>query len=241
MGWFNGWFGTRWYAMLYSHRNEEDAKALVGPLIAKGNLQPGQRILDMGCGRGRHAAIFARNNMQVTGIDISPESIAIAREAVPEATFVVHDIREPFATNMFDAVVCLFTSLGYSDDRRDDHRAIEAAAQALKPGGLFVVDVLNGEYVSRNLVAAETKVIDGVRFDISRMRQGDDIVKQIRVGHAGGKEEYEERVHAWTLPEMDALIQRAGLRLEDTTDGTCLAPFNPEQSERMMAWSRKAP
>lgn len=239
MGWFNGWFGTRWYALLYSHRNEEDAEALVKPLINKGKLRPGQSVLDMACGRGRHAAIFAREGMEVTGIDISSESIDIAKRTVPGARFMVHDIREPIARNAFDSAVCLFTSLGYSDDREDDHKAVRAAAAALKPRGLFVLDLLNGRQVAQCLVPVETRVVEGVRFDIRRAMRGRDIVKQIKVTHGGATEEYEECVHAWTRPEVEEMILDAGLTLEDVTDETCLRAFDGERSKRIVAWARK--
>ncbi|MBZ0207128.1 MAG: class I SAM-dependent methyltransferase [Flavobacteriales bacterium] len=239
MGWFKGWFSTRWYKMLYTHRGEEDAAELVLPLIAKGELRRGQSVLDMACGRGRHAAILARKGMQVTGIDLSAASIQEAARVVPAAHFEVFDIRVPYASDRFDAVVCLFTSLGYTKDRQDDQRAVTAAAEALKSNGLFVLDLLNGDLVSRHLVPLETKVIDGVRFRIERKLEGGDIVKRIQVEHPGGKEQFEERVHAWSLPEVTAMITKAGLVVEDVTDGTCRNAFDPERSNRIITWARK--
>ncbi|MCC6840324.1 MAG: class I SAM-dependent methyltransferase [Flavobacteriales bacterium] len=239
MGCFNGWFGTRWYTLLYAHRDEADAARLVLPLIEKGGLRRGQTVLDMACGRGRHAAVFAREGLQVTGLDLSEASIHQARQAVPNAHFVVHDIREPFATSRFDAAVCLFTSLGYSDDRAGDLRAVAAAAQALKPDGLFVLDLLNGDVVADQLTSSETKIIQGVRFHIRRSMDGGDIVKQIMVEHGGGVEEYQERVHAWSLPTVRELVRKAGLQVEDVTDGSCHRPFDVQQSERIVLWARK--
>ncbi len=239
MGWFNGWFSTPWYKILYSHRDVEDAADLVLPMIEKGRLRPGQFVLDMGCGRGRHAAIFAKAGMKVTGIDLSEASIEDAIQKVPDAHFEVHDIREPYATEGFDAVVCLFTSLGYSEDRKDDRDAVVAAATALKPGGLFVLDLMNGELVARHLVPTGNKVIDGVHFRIERRLEGSDIVKSILVQHNGEEHAYEERVHAWKLPEITSMIEQAGLVLEDITDGSCLRSFDPERSDRIIAWARK--
>lgn len=239
MGWFNGWFGTPWYAMLYSHRDEEDAAILVEPLVAKGALRPGDKVLDLACGRGRHAAVFDRLGLEVTGLDLSRQSIREAKQAMPNAHFEVFDIREPYAINTFDAAVCLFTSLGYSNDREDDQLAVNAATKALKPGGLFVLDLLNGRLAAGNLVRKEQKVINGVRFDIRRKLQGDDIVKQITVNHTMGQEEYEERVHAWSLPEVQAMLAKAGLDLQEATDCTCLRPFDAGLSDRMVLWAKK--
>lgn len=241
MGWFNGWFGTRWYAMLYSHRDEEDAAKLVWPVIAKGGLKPGQLVLDMACGRGRHAAIFAQAGMDVTGIDLSPQSIEEAREKVPGAHFEVFDIRSPHADNRFDAVVCLFNSLGYSPDRADDQRAVNAAAAALKPGGLFVLDLLNADHAVQHIVPCETQDIGDARFHLLRGVEGTNIVKRILVEHHGRTETYVERVHAWALPEVEDLIRLSGLVMEDVTDETCLQSFAPDRSGRIVAWARKKP
>lgn len=238
-GCFNGWFGTPWYALLYGHRNEDDAREMLEPMMAKAGLLPGNRVLDLACGRGRHAAVLVRKGLEVTGIDISPESIKEAREAAPTAHFDVFDIREPYATAAYDAVICLFTSLGYTDDREDDARAVQAAAQALKHNGLFILDLMNGRHVSANLVREEVKEVEGVRFEINRMMEGTDVLKQIRVTHPGGEDVYEERVHAWDLPEVESMVARAGLRVEEVTDGSCQLPFDPERSERMVTWARK--
>lgn len=239
MGWFNGWFGTPWYKILYRHRDAEDAADLVLPLIVKAGLRPGQQVLDMACGRGRHAAVLVRAGMVVTGIDISQESIEEARAEVPGARFEVHDIRRPYASGHFDAVTCLFTSLGYSDDRADDHAAVSAAAVALKPGGRYVLDLMNGELVRQQLITNEEQLIDGVRFSIQRGLEGADIVKRIRVQHPGGIEDFEERVHAWRLDEVAAMVEQAGLALEDVTDGSCGHPFDPRVSDRFIIWARK--
>lgn len=238
-GCFNGWFGTPWYALLYSHRDETDAENMVLPLIAKGGLVPGQTVLDLACGRGRHAAVFTREGLCVTGVDLSEASLMEARRSAPEAHFERHDIRVPYADGRFDAVVCLFTSLGYTNDRADDQQAVVAAAQALKPGGLFVLDLMNGDLVAERLTPREIKVVEGVRFQINRSLEDGDIVKRIRVEHAHGTEKFEERVHAWSLTVVQDLIQKAGLHLEDVTDGTCQNTFEPHRSDRIVVWARK--
>jgi SAM-dependent methyltransferase len=239
MGLFNGWFGTRWYSMLYGHRDESDAVATALPIIGKLGLGTGDRMLDMGCGRGRHAGVFSRNGLSVTGIDLSAESLAEAAKRVPEGHFEVFDIRKPYAQGCFDAVVCLFTCLGYSGDRRDDQRAVNAAASALRPQGAFVLDLLNGPWVCRHLVPEESMDICGIHFHIKRSIEHGNVVKRITVTENGRQCSFEERVHAWDVEEVKEMVLAAGLGLEELTDGSMTASFDPRGSDRIVAWTRK--
>ena len=130
MAWYRTWFGTPYYKLLYGHRDEDDAEVWVSTILRRCEAGPGTTVLDMACGRGRHARWFAEVGCDVTGIDLSAESIAEARHDVPSAHFAVHDIRVPFASAAFDLVVCLFTSLGYFEDEDDDRKALAAAFAA---------------------------------------------------------------------------------------------------------------
>ncbi len=239
MAWYTEWFGTRYYKLLYGHRDQRDAKAWVNTILGRSGLAVGAELLDMGCGRGRHAGLFAERGLRVTGIDLSAESISEARSAWPQATFAVHDMRTAFARERFDAVVCLFTSLGYSADRTDDQQAIDAASAALKPGALFVLDVLNGAIVRKDLVEENCQMEGEVRFTLQRRVEGDTIIKDIHVDDQGCSHRFIERVHAWTADEVQAMIARAGLLLEEMTDGPDTTPFDPLVSDRIVAWARK--
>ena len=239
MAWYTEWFGTRYYKLLYGHRDEDDARAWVDVILQRCRLVPGAEVLDMGCGRGRHARWFASHGLKVTGIDLSAESIDDARSYCPDAVFTVHDMRTDFATDRFDAVVCLFTSLGYSTDRADDQRAIDAAAHALKHGGLLVLDLLNGATARKDLIQEDCQVESNVRFTLQRRVEGDTIVKDIHVDDQGCSHRFTERVHAWTVEEVRAMVARAGLAVEDVTDGPEPELFDPLRSDRIVVWARK--
>ena len=239
MAWYTEWFGTRYYKLLYGHRDEDDARAWVGAILQRSGLARGAELLDMGCGRGRHARWFAEQGLKVTGIDLSAQSIADAEVYCPGATFSVHDMRVAFATDRFDAVVCLFTSLGYSTDRTDDQRAVNGAAQALKPGGLFVLDLLNGAIVRKELVQEDCQIESEVRFTMQRRVEGDTIVKDIHVDDQGCSHRFTERVHAWTVEEVRAMVGKAGLAVDAVTDGPDPEPFDPLTSDRIVVWAHK--
>jgi SAM-dependent methyltransferase len=239
MAWYKEWFGTRYYKLLYGHRDEQDARAWVDVIVQHGGMRPGMRLLDLGCGRGRHARLFAEHGLKVTGIDLSSASIDDARSEGPGVEFLVHDMRKPFAREQYDAVVCLFTSLGYSEDRADDQRAVENAALALVPGGLLVLDLLNGALVRAGLVEEECQRSGDVYFTIRRCVEVNDIVKRIRVAERGEEHEFMERVHAWTRAEVCAMVERAGLRIGSVTEGPDPRPFDEGRSPRIVVWARK--
>jgi len=241
MGWFTHWFGTRYYASLYGHRDEHEARAWVATILGRWGLPVGSRVLDMGCGRGRHTRWFAEAGMRVTGIDLSPACIGHAMEAVPAAEFLVHDMREPLGDERFDAGCCLFTSLGYSDSAEDDLRALRATWRSLVPGGRFVLDFMNAPLATRDMLREEVRrpVDGGPVFHITRTVEGGAVVKRIRVEDGAEVHHFEERVRAMPPAELEALATEAGFLIEDRTDGPEALPFDPERSRHFVLWTRK--
>lgn len=239
MDWYKHWFGTRYYALLYGHRDDADASAWVEAIAARWALPAGSAIMDMACGRGRHARHFAQLGLHVTGIDISESSIADARSSVPAAEFHVRDMRSVFWREHFDAICCLFTSLGYFETLDDDQQVFHAASLALKPGGFFTVDFMNIAVVLRDLVEKEELEREGIRFSIHRSLHDGVLVKRVTVEDGASIKCFEERVQALDHHAMAAMARKAGLEVIDITDGPVLAPFDPDRSQRFVLWTRK--
>jgi SAM-dependent methyltransferase len=239
MGWFKTWFGTRYYALLYGHRDEQDAQNWVDAIIGRWQLPVGSSVLDIGCGRGRHAGLFARAGMQVTGLDLSEQSIEEARIAWPKVEFHVHDMRHPFADERFDAAVCLFTTLGYFDTLQDDLAVLRAAYGALRPGGRLVIDFMNTPKVLANLVNEEELEREGVRFHVLRAVEEGVVVKRIAVSDAGHTSHYEERVQALTPESLERMALEVGFIMEGRTDGPKSKPYITELSERYVLWLKR--
>lgn len=123
-------------------------------VLKKLKLEKGSSLLDLCCGPGRHAVEFARRGMKVTGLDYSAEYL---REAETRAKnkkvplrLVRGDMRRMPFRGEFDAAVNLFTSFGYFPGFSDDIRTLKGVARALKPGGVFLIDVVNGALVRKN-------------------------------------------------------------------------------------------
>ena len=78
--WFAEWFDTSYYHTLYQHRNDPEAKEFIERLVAHLSLKPGTKVLDLACGKGRHSIYLNQMGFQVTGADLSSNSITIAKE-----------------------------------------------------------------------------------------------------------------------------------------------------------------
>src|SRR5437016_12854634 len=117
--WWRTWFGPR-YLELYDETLTERTPAEIDRLEALLQLHPPRRILDLPCGQGRHAIELARRGYEVTGVDLSPYMLAVAKERAEAngvgVRWLAGDMREPLPGEVFDLVLNLFTSLGYFDD-----------------------------------------------------------------------------------------------------------------------------
>jgi SAM-dependent methyltransferase len=148
--WHNGFFRNSFYNPA-SPAAVEKAPSEAAFVLKQLGLEKGAALLDLCCGPGRHAVEFARRGLAVTGYDFSAEYL---REAAARAKkrrvalkLLRGDMRRLAFRGEFDAVVNLFTSFGYFLKFSDDLRTLKGAARALKPGGLFLIDVINGDFI----------------------------------------------------------------------------------------------
>ncbi|UYZ62415.1 class I SAM-dependent methyltransferase [Hymenobacter weizhouensis] len=234
--WFSTWFDSPYYHVLYQDRNHAEARAFLDKLLLHLHPKPTTRLLDLACGKGRHAVYLSERGYDVTGVDLSPRSIRLAQQHAHEhLRFYVHDMREPLPYGPFDFIFNLFTSFGYFEQEAENVVALRNAAAALQPGGKMVIDFLNTTRVIQSLVAHETKVVDGTEFRLRRHFHHGFIVKEIRFHDAHGEEHaYEERVRAISRARFEEYFQMAGLRLCEVLGDYHLAPFDEARSPRMI-------
>ncbi|MTI20352.1 class I SAM-dependent methyltransferase, partial [Fulvivirga sp. RKSG066] len=167
--WFDEWFDSPYYHILYKHRDYEEAKGFLDTLIRFFKIKPNHKVLDLACGKGRHSIYLNEKGFDVVGVDLSEQNIAHAKKFENDSLhFDVHDMREVYAEERFDFVLNMFTSFGYFDSEKENEQAICAAAKSLKPGGSLLIDFLNPYRVINNLVPEEKKTIEGIEFDITR-------------------------------------------------------------------------
>jgi SAM-dependent methyltransferase len=215
-------------------RGEEDAVAISSYLAELGF--EGCRVLDVPCGIGRVSIPLARLGFQVTGVDFSPHLVRVALKkaadfklAAGRAKFHVGDMRElrsSFPQGSFDAVLNVFTSIGYGSEE-DDLRFFRNARAVTRLGGLLLVSGLrNRGYIARNPsqnVYEESRrllVLDTYSFDSTRSREKG--VWRFYLKH-GGKDgelkfagEFPVDVRVYSPHELVPRLQAAGWNVQET-------------------------
>ena len=232
--WFESWFDTKYYHILYKERNDEEAQLLMDNLTHYLNLPEDAKILDLACGKGRHAIYLNSLGFDVTGADLSENSIAEASKfSNDKLHFKVHDMRET-CDEKYDAIFNLFTSFGYFEDDADNYKTIKAIHNSLTETGFAVIDFMNADYVIDNLVAEEVKSVDGIDFHIKRYYKDGHIFKEISFEDDGQQFHFTERVQALRLADFEQIMEDAGIFLLDIFGDYKLRKFYKNQSERLI-------
>lgn len=232
--WFASWFNTPYYHILYKDRDHTEAELFMKHLTHYLNLPDNGTILDLACGKGRHAIYLNSLQYTVTGVDLSKKSIAFAKQFENNTLFFdVHDMRQKYHKK-FDAVFNLFTSFGYFEDDLDNLKTIQAIKDNLNEVGFGVIDFMNVDYVIENLVTSETKIVDHIIFNIKRFVKNGFIYKEIRFTDKGENYFFTERVKAIRLNDFQNYFEKAGITLLDVFGDYQLNTFHKLNSKRLI-------
>lgn len=240
--WFETWFDSPYYPVLYRNRNIEEAQFFIDNLIQYLQPKDGSRILDLACGRGRHAHYLAQQGLEVVGIDISPKSIQTAqlRYQLPNLEFYVHDMRLPFRINYFDYVFNFFTSIGYFNQLSENQHVFRAVHKGLNQKGKLMVDFMNVEKVMNNIVEREEKTIDGIHFYIRREIEDNKILKHVKVSDGNRTSLFTESVQILKPHHFHHFLHEEGFRLEAEFGDYQLNPFDGNKSDRYIFIAEKS-
>ena len=239
--WFESWFDSPYYHLLYGDRDEKEADAFIGRLVEFLHPAPGARALDLACGKGRHAIALHRHGLDVTGIDLSPKSIEAAKQLETDGlSFSVHDMRHTLTVNYFDLVFNLFTSFGYFTSEHDNDSVMKAVRSALKRNGRFVIDFFNAELVAAQVTKEPSCVVEkgGIAFCWEKKIEEGRVVKTITFTDKGRPFEFTERVQLLTLDDFRRLLGPY-FSIENTFGDYNLGTFDPRKSPRLILIARK--
>jgi SAM-dependent methyltransferase len=238
--WFETWFDTPYYHLLYNNRDDREAQNFISKLVAFLDLPQTARVLDVACGKGRHSRYLARLGYTTTGIDLSQHSIDHAKkDTLPNLNFEVWDMRKVYKEAYFDLVVNLFSSFGYFDNEGDDQAAISAMAGDLKPGGTFVMDYMNPECTVKTMQTRAIIDRGEVQFHIRKKFENGFIKKEIDFLADGENQHYEEQLKMIKPEQFKKLFSGAGLTIKHVFGDYDLGPFINGQSTRQVIVAEK--
>ncbi len=221
--------GKAWTRFFDAHAGHYDQNPFTQHTVAEVDfflslfaLPAGSRVLDMGCGTGRHSIELAKRGFQMTGVDISKGMLDIAREKAKAAgvkvTWIQSDAAEFQTSEVFDAAICLCEGgpglLEADEDAEVKDLAIfRAIAKSVRQNGAFLLTVLNGYSIIRQM--KDEHVAEG-RFDPATMRAQYqdqwDLPEGIQLMNI-----YER---LFIPPEMKRLLREAGFTVDNIFGGT---------------------
>lgn len=188
------------------------------PQAAPGAAE-GARILDLCCGHGRHTVELAAAGYSMVGQDLSATFLDLAKDAAAARNlriqFVHADMREIPFEGEFDAIINMFTAFGYFDDDTEDQKVLNAVGRALKPGGKFLIDLLNTPRIIRDFRAQSWEELSDGTFVLTQrdynLLTGNNEELRAYIAPDGRVHEVRLTCRLYFYPELTKMLNRADL------------------------------
>lgn len=166
---------AQYYDLLYSDKDYPSEAAYVNGLI-KQHAPSAIRLLNLGCGTGKHDYALAQFGYHVTGVDLSSEMVSLATMNIPCAlhgglNFLEGDIRKIELNTTFDAVISLFHVMSYQVTNNDLQQVIDVCYQHLSTDGVFIFDCWYGPGVLTDPPVIRTKNISNDKINVTRLAE----------------------------------------------------------------------
>jgi ubiquinone/menaquinone biosynthesis C-methylase UbiE len=209
------------YDLIYQDRKDYGAEAATVAALIRARRPDAASILDVACGTGAHLEEFARHFRRAEGVDLSESMSALARRRLPGVPLHRGDMRSFRIDARFDAVVCMFSSIGYLSTTEDLDRALSSMSRHLTPGGVVVVEpwwtpeTFADRYVSGHVVTRDGRTVARVSHST---RDGDVTRMEIHylVADGEGIRHHSEidRLTLYTAEQYEDAFVRAGAKVE---------------------------
>ena len=241
--WYREWFNSPYYHLLYEKRDDDEAASFINHLIEIIRPNPGDSMLDIGCGKGRHSKMLAAKGFYVTGLDISEESINEARKSENEhLEFFIHDMRRTYRINYYNYVFNFFTSFGYFNTKQEHLNAIRTFCQALRKNGLLVIDYLNVHYVEKYLTPQAEFNKNDVHFSITKWQDETHFYKKVEVEDKNKFNRpfaFTEKVAKFTIGDFNEMLSYHGMQIHDIYGTYDFKPYDLYESPRLILTAKK--
>jgi ubiquinone/menaquinone biosynthesis C-methylase UbiE len=212
--WWQDFFND--FRPVFDSTNPRDTRDQIRYIIKKLNLKKGTKFLDCPCGIGRISLPLARAGIRVTGVDITASYLDELQKKAKSLRLKIdlyhQDMRKIDFKEKFNAAANLWTSLGYFDEESDDLQAIRRMYQALKPGGKFMLHLINRDWIMVNFAAfgwsraGKVNVLEERNFDYRTSKSTDKwhFVKD------GVESTHETTIRLYSYHELVRMLEKAG-------------------------------
>lgn len=212
MEWFNTWFNTPYYHLLYQDRDYKEGEDFLEKLMGVLDLKSNSKIIDLACGKGRHSVFLNKMGFDVLGLDLSEESISYNKKFENGTLkFKIHDMRNPIESAKVDAVFNLFTSFGYFKTDEEDQKVFTSVSEILNENGIFVLDFMNSEFIKHHLIPHSKVIKSDIEFTIKKRIENQHIIKEISFQDKGQDFKFEENVKLHGLNSIENFAKNVGL------------------------------
>lgn len=242
--WFESWFDSPYYHILYKHRDDKEAELFIDTIYSKFQIDKQNSIIDLACGAGRHSHYMALKGNNVLGVDLAANSISeaikIAKNKGLDSNlkFQVEDMRSFSLKRTFDFIFNLFTSFGYFDDKSDNLSVIESISLHQTKGGIVLIDYLNSQLVRKNGHVISKQVIDGIEFNTEKKISYHHVTKDIWFKDNGVQYEFQEKVQLFEINEIEEMLKQFDYKIIGNYGDFFLNPYE-ESSPRSIIVAQK--
>lgn len=236
--WFENWFGQDYHS-LYQNRNLEQSECQVSMLLKNIELGELSRVLDLGCGSGRHLIYLQKKFRNAVGVDLSS---FLLRQAVQSGCrqVVQMDMRYlGLKENSFDLISLFFTSFGYFAEPEQDFQLLRQLSLSLASQGYLFLDLMHSQKVLEALPNQDEKEVNGEKVEQKRFFKDGYIQKEITWHRKDGTiDRFLERVRPYEYAQVKQFSEALNLEMIAVFGDEAGSPFH-ENSPRMSFLFRK--
>lgn len=220
---YNNW--ARYYDEIYSWKDYASEAVRIDEIVQQRIRSGGHELLEVACGTGKYIE-HLKDKYHITGVDINPAMLEVARAKFPEMEFHEADMLDMDLGKQFDVVACLFSSIAYVKSYENLEKSIKNFYNHLKPGGVVIIEPFlePDKYVEG---VPHATFVDKPNLKIARMntsiREGDTAILDLHfmVADKDGVKEFAEHheMGLFDIERVKQMMSATGLEAEYTADG----------------------